>query len=62
MSKGKQVVEVEAILKKLTKQAIYKKQHNITKDIFPDGYSETVPIDYIIDVLDYVENTKWSLD
>lgn len=62
MSKGKQVVETETILKKLTKQAIYKQHHNITKAIFPDGYSETVPIDYIIDVLDCVENTKWSLD
>lgn len=62
MSKGRQVVEVETTLKGLTKQSIYKQQHNITKDIFPDGYSETVPIDYIIDVLDCVESTKWSLD
>ena len=61
MSKGKQVAEVETTLKKLTKQARYMKQHNITKSIFPDGYSETVPIDYIIDVLDCVENIKWSL-
>ena len=62
MSKGKQVVETETTLKKLTKQAAYKQHHNITKAIFPDGYSKTVPIDYTIDVLDCVENTKWSLD
>lgn len=62
MSKGKQVAEVETTLKKLTKQAIYKQHHDITKEMFPDGYSETVPIDYVIDVLDCVENTKWSLD
>lgn len=62
LSKGKQVAAVETELKKITKLAKYNKEHYITKQTFPDGYSETVPIKYEIDVLDCVENIAWSLD